>query len=183
MNGPTPWGRRAGWPSSGGSADVSVVSRSAHWLIVLTISLLASGCGNPLGSHLSGTTFDVGQAEDYRTPDVYDRHLAAHHVWIVSFGGMVVALSDACPRDGRTLYFDEVPRQFKCTHCAARFDSNGLPRAPAGEERSMVRLRIEPTDKRARGPSVALKVNPRFQFRQDKGEWSRRFSMHVLDPG
>ena len=94
---------------------------------------------------------------------------------------MVVALSNECPHDGFLTHFDEVSQQFRCARCSARFDSNGLPRAPQEADESLVRRRIEPVDKSARGPDVELQVNARFWFRHEGNEWSNRFSLYEFD--
>lgn len=157
----------------------------APLLLIVLLALLA-GCddsfANRLGMRTPAKTFEIGKAEKYRRPGVYQDFRRSQGVWVVSFQGMVVALSTACPRDGEETYFDDMPQQFKCPRCAARYDSNGLPRAPQDAEAALVRFRIEPTDKSARGEDVVLKVTPRIQFRQEENEWSNRFSFYELDP-
>ena len=152
--------------------------------VLFACLLLLAGCAEEVAEHrryVPRDAFSIGMAGDYRSQGVDERFRGARGVFIVTFGDMVVALSSACPVDGHDLYFDPMPQQFRCPHCAARFDSNGLPRAPDSQKRGMPRLRIEPVDKAAVGDAVELRINPRFRFLFEHNDWSQPFSMHVLE--
>lgn len=156
-------------------------------LLGVSVGLLG-GCGGSVdaGVGTSGESYSIGSPERYREPGVYDDHVKAHGVWVVSHEGWVFVYERVCPYgDGGQTVHDELANYFKCDRCAARFGVDGLPRGTTGgasvERRSLRRVWVGLMGGRD-AADAHLKVDPAQTFAQEANQWSSRWSMFALDP-
>jgi cytochrome b6-f complex iron-sulfur subunit len=86
--------------------------------------------------------FEAGRVGDFARPGVYERHKAAHGVWVVRLpGGDLIALAASCPHEGCAPNWLALAGRFQCPCCGAAFDRGGVPVGlPAG--RPLRRYRV-----------------------------------------
>ncbi|WP_432798799.1 hypothetical protein [Poriferisphaera sp. WC338] len=125
---------------------------------------------------ISRAAFNIGKPDKYQKPGVYDQYLKSKNVFIVSNEhGMVVVLAARCPKENAKLFFDDVPRKFKCPKCASRFTENGLKVKGVISPTSMARCRVDLID-----GSLVVRPSRMFLHENKRNTWSSPFSMYVF---
>ena len=143
--------------------------------------LLLVGCSGNHGA--ADKPFRVADLERFHRPGVYDTYRKSHNVWLVSNGRMLVALWANCPSDEAGTVYDPGTAQFRCPRDASRFGSQGLNRGTSRANRPLERCKIEPIRGEEDGAVIAIRINPARRYRQDRNEWSQRYSLHPFDGG
>lgn len=106
--------------------------------------------------------FAAGKLADYAKPGAYDAGKDSH-IWLVSDGKKLVAMSGICTHKGCAVAKAEKDFLFACPCHKAKFDNDGVPPAGAKAERPLERCSVAIV-------KDAVQIDPTKLFKT-KEEW------------
>ena len=175
-------------PQDSTSTPLRLTRRAFAGAAVSSFALTVLGCDNSTAAQgrtrpdretLATEPFSIGSPQRYKDHRVYSDFRKSHGIWITSTfsssGTMIVALSALCTHNACGTRYDPDINLFKCPCHGSRFTSDGLLFGTSGKaKRALERCRLDLV-------RDELIVKPSQRFRQDKNEWSKPYSLHIID--